>query len=308
MFGALLFALTFLGFIVFRSFWPLFTVRFFQGVAFASFDTAALALIMGIIPSVYRTRALGYYLLAPSLAMAAGAPVGVFIVNQYSFTVLFLCCMGFSFCTLFMSWRTKEQKVVDSDKDISLHSAFFDLKILVPGISAFLQFFVWGALSAFFPLYAIHCGVTNPGLFFSAMAVMMIVGRMFGGHFMDTCNKEKFIVSFLPGVLVLFVILSFSKTLPMFIFVGSFWGLGMAFFVPIAMAYALDYSGSSSGTAVSTFRALQDLGMALGPTIMGLIIPLTGYPIMFLCLAFVSLINLFYFQLYVRRKNKQRQQ
>jgi hypothetical protein len=46
-----------------------------------------------------------------------------------------------------------------------------------------------------------------------------------------------------------------------------------------------------------------DLGMALGPVIMGLIVPFTGYPAGFLCLALICLINLFYFQFYVRRRN-----
>jgi len=85
--------------------------------------------------------------------------------------------------------------------------------------------------------------------------------------------------------------------------VGSFWGLGTAFFVPISMAYSLEYSGSLSGTAVGTFRGFQDLGYAVGPMVMGIIVPLTGYRIMFLCLASICLINLCYFQFYVRKRN-----
>jgi len=100
---------------------------------------------------------------------------------------------------------------------------------------------------------------------------------------------------------VILIILSFSKTLPMFIFVGAFWGIGAAFFVPMAMAYALEYAGSSDGTAVGTFRALQDLGMALGPMIMGIVLPFSGYRIMFLGLALICLLNLCYFQFYVRK-------
>jgi MFS family permease len=48
----------------------------------------------------------------------------------------------------------------------------------------------------------------------------------------------------------------------------------------------------------------MDLGMALGPMTMGLIIPIAGYRIMFLCLAIICLINLCYFQFYVRKKRK----
>jgi hypothetical protein len=46
----------------------------------------------------------------------------------------------------------------------------------------------------------------------------------------------------------------------------------------------------------------MDLGTALGPTVIGIIIPFTGYPRMFLCLAFIYLINLCYFQFYVRKR------
>ncbi len=95
--------------------------------------------------------------------------------------------------------------------------------------------------------------------------------------------------------------LSFSRTLPMFILAGLLWGAGGAFMFPVSMAYALDYAGSSAGTAVGTFRALMDLGVALGPIAMGIIIPRTGYPAMFLCLAVICLVNLCYFRFYVKK-------
>jgi len=51
------------------------------------------------------------------------------------------------------------------------------------------------------------------------------------------------------------------------------------------MTYALEYAGSSGGTAVGTYQAFVDLGMALGPAITGIIVPHTGYRVIFLCLA-----------------------
>ena len=119
---------------------------------------------------------------------------------------------------------------------------------------------------------------------------------------MDTCNKEKFILAFLPSMSAILATLSLSKTLPMFILVGAVWGIGVAFFIPIIMAYALEYCGSSDGAAVGTYRAIYDLGIGLGPVVMGIIIPFTGYPAMFLCLALICLVNLCYFQFYVRRR------
>jgi hypothetical protein len=42
--------------------------------------------------------------------------------------------------------------------------------------------------------------------------------------------------------------------------------------------------------------------MALGPMIMGIVLPLSGYRIMFLGPALICLLNLCYFQFYVRKK------
>jgi predicted MFS family arabinose efflux permease len=164
--------------------------------------------------------------------------------------------------------------------------------------------FVFGGLTAFIPLYALERGITNPGHFFTANAVAMIAGRVFGGKILDTCNKEKLILTLISIAMVSLIILSFSKNLPMLILVGLFWGTGAAFFMPACMSYAFEYAGSSGGPAVGTYQAFMDLGMALGPVVMGFILPLTGYPVMWLCLAFVSLTALVYFQFYVRGRGK----
>lgn len=304
MVGALLFALTFPAAIILRHFWSLFAVRVFQGIAFASMHTAALAYTINIVPVVYRGQGIAYFMLAPSLAMALAAPSGMVLANQYGFTVFFLTCTCLSLCSLFLSLKVKEQKTsITPEQNTPTRSAFlFEWKIFTPSITSFLQAFIFGALAAFFPLYALQCGVTNPGLFFTANAAVIMVGRVAGGSILDTYNKEKMIVTFIFISMVSMVILSFSKTLPMFIFAGLLYGAGGAFFFPAAMAYALEYAGSSSGTAVGTFNAFMDLGMALGPVITGIIVPLTGYRVLWLCLALICLFNMCYFQFYVKKR------
>jgi predicted MFS family arabinose efflux permease len=304
MFGALLFALTLVASIVLRPFWPFLALRLLQGITYACVSTAAFACIINIIPSGYRGQGLGYFLLAPSFALATGPSFGMFLVNHYNFTVLFLACTILSLCSFFFSWKMKGQEVARPDNTASTHNIlFFEWKIVAPAITNSLQFFVWGAFVAFFPLYAIQCGVENPGYFFTANAVMLIAGRIFGGKILETYNKEKIILTFLLTATVAMVILSYSKTLSMFIVVGILWGGGAAFLTPTFLAYALDYSGSSGGPAVGTYQAFQDLGMTLGPMVMGIIIPFTGYRAMFLCLALICLIDVMYFQFYVRKRS-----
>jgi MFS family permease len=304
-FAALLFAITFPMCIIFRPFWPFFVVRLFQGIAYACFDTAVFALIVKVTPPAYRGRALSYFMLATGLATVMAPTSGMFFVNQFSFAFLFLICMGVSLCSLLFSGTLKRLEIAKLDSSTHMpDTLFLEPKIIVPAMSAFFHNFVLGSIMAFLSLHAIQCGIKNPGYFFSASAVMVITGRALGGKILDTWSKEKILLTFIFTSMVAMVILSFSKTLPMFIFVGLLWGAGLAFIFPVSMAYALDYAGSSHGTALSTFRALMDFGMALGPMTMGLIIPITGYRMMFLCLAIICLINLCYFQFYVRKKGK----
>jgi MFS family permease len=165
-----------------------------------------------------------------------------------------------------------------------------------------LSLFVWGALTAFFPLYAINHGVANPGLFFTTMAIMLILGRALGGKLLDLYSREKVILPCLFIYILSMVILTFSETLTMFILVAAIWGIGNAFLGPALIADALDRVGSSAGPAMGTFTAISDVGLTAGPVIMGIVLQSTSYPIMFLCLALVGVINLGYFHFLVRKK------
>jgi MFS family permease len=88
----------------------------------------------------------------------------------------------------------------------------------------------------------------------------------------------------------------------MFILVAAVWGIGNAFLYPTLVAYALDHAKLSPGPAMGTFTAVADLGSGMGSVIMGIILQLTNYPIMFFCLALTGIINLLYFYFLVKGK------
>ena len=300
--GSLLAFTSFLASVVFRSFWPFFVIRFLQGVALATLDTAALAFAIRIMPQTHRAQGMGYFLLAPTFALSVAPALGMLLVNHYNFTTLFLTCAGVCVCAFLFSWRLKKDETFSPAANAATQRGlFFEPKIIVPAIMNFLQSFVWGALSAFFPLYAVKCGVLNPGYFFTAIAVMLLIGRIAGGRILDRRSKEKILLSVLIMYVFVAILLAFSGSLAMFIFVGLLWGTAGAFFYPASIAYALEYADSSSGTAVGTVRAIMDLGLSLGPIVMGTVISLIDYRAMFLCLAFVCLVNLVYFHFYVSK-------
>jgi MFS family permease len=168
----------------------------------------------------------------------------------------------------------------------------------------FLAHTIWGALTAFFPLYAIGQGVSNPGLFFGAYAIVLILGRGLGGRIVDLYSREAILLPCLASYVIGMIVLVFSKTLPMFIVVAVIAGAGHAFLMPCLMAYAIDLAGASRGPAMGITAAMGDLGMAVGPMLMGIILRVANFPIMFLSVALISLINFIYFYLLVKKGRK----
>jgi MFS family permease len=301
--GALLFGLTSVAYLLAPPFWPFLMVRVFQGVGYAFFSTASFTLIANISPEAHRGQSVSYFFVGFNISLALGPPLGMFLINQFSFTIFFLVCSGLSLCALFITNKLGRRQVAPL-KDSSIEdSFFFSRKALPPSIISFFFFFIWGALTTFFPLYAINHGVDNPGFFFTTIAIMLILGRTLGGRILDLYSRERVLLPCLITFIISMVILVFSKTLPLFIIVAVIWGIGHAFFYPSLVVYVLDRAGSSLGPAMGTFTAISDLGMCLGPVIMGIIINLTSYPIMFLCLFLIGVINLNYFYFFVRKKS-----
>jgi MFS family permease len=302
MWGAVMFSLSFLALIVLRPFWPLLVVRLLQGIAFASLDTAAIAYVIRIVPETYRSRAINYFLLAPSLASAIAATSGVYVVNEYGFPLLLLVCTGLPLGSFLLSLKLKGPEMGKQPVRSTKNRLFFQRKILAPAIMSFLFYVSLSGVRAFFPLYSLQCGVKNPGYFFSASAIMVVAVRMFGGRVFETYGKEKVIATFILVSAASVTTLALSSTLVMFVLVGLVWGMAIAFLIPVSMAYALEFAGSSDGSAVGSYQTAMDSGIALGPVITGFIVPHTGYRVAFLFLAFTCLANFGYFRFYLRKK------
>jgi MFS family permease len=300
--GALLFALTSIIYLIAPPFWPLLIVRLIQGIGFAFFHTASMTLIANISPEAHRGQSLSYFNLASTISGALAPPLGIFLINHFSFTLLFLVCAGLSLCSLFITTQLRMRQFTPL-KDSSIGKGFLlSQEALPPSFVNCFSFFIWGALTAFFPLYAINHGMENPGLFFTTMAIMLILGRSLGGKIFDLYRRERIILPCLTTCILSMVILAFSRTLSMFILVAVVWGIGFAFLTPSLIAYTLDRVGSSPGPAMGTLTAISDLGLTLGPVIMGIVLHSTSYTIMFLCLALTGIINLNYFYFFVRKK------
>lgn len=304
--GTLLYVFSCIAYLWAPPFWPLLVVRVFHGIGLALFSTAIFTMVANIAPETHRGRFISYFYMAGNLAFALGPYFGMLLLNRFSFAVLFLICTGLSLCALFVTTKLDKKEIVPPEGQSLKVQTILSREALSPAIIAFMLNVIWGTLNAFFPLYALKHGVSNPGIFFVFLAITLILGRFLGGRLLDLYDRKKVIVPCLAAIIVSLAILTFSTTLPMFILVAVILGAGWALLYPSILIYAIEKAGSAQGPAMGTFTALGDLGAGMGPMIMGIVLQWTSYPVMFFSLTLIGILNFLFFHYAIAKKEERR--
>ena len=112
------------------------------------------------------------------------------------------------------------------------------------------------------------------------------------------------LISFALG----FLILSMSHDAVLLLISAIFIGLGYGTIIPSAQAIAIQQSPKKKiGLATSTFYMFTDFGAGIGPVLLGLIIPLTGYRSLYVIMAIlVVFATVLYFALHGKKATQQR--
>jgi predicted MFS family arabinose efflux permease len=285
-------------------FWPLLSVRILHGAAFGLLHTTSTTYVVSITDPDHRARILGYFSLTMNFAGVLAPPLGVMLFYRFGSGSLFLACTAVSFCILLASSALRRSTTSASKNSAGDRGFLVSRPALPHSIVGFMALYVWASMITFFPIYATNRGVANPGLFFTVIAIMLILSRILGARILDMPNKRRVILPCLATTTLSMVVLSLSATQPMFLLSAALWGAGTSFLMPSLLALALERAGSSPSPVVATFYAVSDLGVFVGPLVMGVVVHYAGYPFMFFCLSLVGAANLLYFRWFTGRERR----
>jgi MFS family permease len=111
MVGGLLYALASAAYLFTPPFWPFFFVRVLQGIGYACSSTAILTLIANVSPEGHRGQSLGYFLLTNNMSSALAPTIGMFLINNFGFSTLFLVCSGLSIGALVVTSQLQRREI-----------------------------------------------------------------------------------------------------------------------------------------------------------------------------------------------------
>lgn len=313
--GLFLFLVATLLYFVVKSLGLLLLVRFMHGGAFGIAATAMAAIVMSIIPRKRLGEGASYFSMSGTLAMAIGPFLGVFISQHAGFSMVFAACTLFSATSIIISLFAYVPEVnLDREQLEAMNgfklSNFFEAKAVPISIIIAIIGFSYSSILSFLTSYTKEINLIDAAsIFFIIYSVFILISRPFTGRLFDV--KGANIVIY-PS-LVLFALglalvgqASYSYTL---LVAGAIIGLGYGTIISCSQAIAVKESPRHRiGLATSTFFVCLDMGIGIGPFLLGYIIPVVGFRGLYSMLAVVVLsCILLYYLLHGRMESNRKQ-
>ncbi len=257
--------------------WPLYALRFLQGLAFAAYMTSGLTLIADLAPPARRAEAVGIYGTGGLVAVALGPAVGEFIIGAGGFPTFFVAAVCVAAATLVLAALVPSAPTTPAPRGPRLGWEGWApfLPLLRPG-------FQYGLANTicfvFLPPFARALGLPRVGPFYLAYTGAAIMVRFLAGGLADRYGRERVILPALGAMAAGILLCSGLHATWLLVLIGVMNGTGQGFVMPAASALAFERAPSGRrGQAVAFYTAANLVGATLGASGFGWLIQAFGY-------------------------------
>jgi MFS family permease len=253
--------------------------------------TGSLAYVVDIATPENRTRLLAVNQAALLLGVAIGPWLGGFVGATYGLRAPFFVVAGAAVAAAVYAYIRMPETVPHARSDSvdrptpkpdrGLRSLLTAPFIAIAFVS-FAQFLTRGSSpQALIPLSAAETfsmDVDTIGLLLGAMALMSLLLLPAASSAADRWGTARVIVPSLWIVAASLAVIASATTTAMFVVGSLLFGFGNAVSGPAPAAYAAQVSSAQSrGLAMGAFRTAGDLGLLVGPPLLGAVADSNGY-------------------------------
>lgn len=265
------------------------TERFAHGFSYGVSTTAVATIVTGIIPDEHKGEGVGYFMLSSTLGTAIGPFAGMALLQVSGMTAIFaaciataaLCLVGFMF---FKAGDASSQRRVSplrrrKEDEARGIRALVEPTALPIAFVAGIVFFAYSCALTFLSPYAQETGfVFASSVFFMAYAVAAFISRLFTGRLFD---RRGALVVMAPSFILAgaaYILAGIAVNDAMLILAGFMLGFGIGTIQSCGLAIAVKKADIARlSFANSTYYAFTDLGVGVGPIVLGALAPLLGY-------------------------------
>lgn len=307
-------------------------IRLLHGFSYGTCSTTIATMVTAAIPPARKGEGIGYYMLSVTLGAAIGPFAGILLSRHLSYETLFFASAAIILVALpciailkpgrrtVTAAQAEEAESADELQG-SVEGAREAAAALRPepvrrgrldavversavpiSLVSALIFFGYSALLTFLNPYAETIGLTRAAsVFFIVYAFAMFLTRPFTGRAFDRRG---------PTLVMAPAFFSFSAGMLVLAFAGNDWmilgsallcGYGVGTIQSCGLAMAVKAAPDDRlSTANATFYICLDVGVGVGPLILGAFVPVIGYPLLYVAMAVVGMAAFAAF-LFVRR-------
>lgn len=255
----------------------LFLTRALHGIGWGGLNVAGSVWAGGLAPTTRRAEALGYFTMAQRIGSAVAPALGLWVASGAGFVYVFLLAALAGSAVMAVAHAGRVAPV--SGRTLGpWQGRVFEGSALYASLLQALSTATAVPVLTFMPLYFRHLGLSGIELYFLAVGVTGIAGRLIVGPWADRMGRmPAVLVGFLLqlGALAMFGVFQEAGVL---IAAGVVYTFGWAWSEPSLYALAIDRVGEERrGVAMGTFTASFQAGTGLGSVIAGLLIERLGY-------------------------------
>ncbi|HET9202445.1 MAG TPA: MFS transporter [Acidimicrobiia bacterium] len=266
--------------------------RFIAGLGSSMYMTGSLAYVVDIATPGNRTRLLAVNQAALLVGVAIGPWLGGFVGARFGLRAPFFVVAAAALAAAVYAYlrmpETLPESHTNSDdqpKQVKAESGMRSL-LTVPFIAiafvSFAQFLTRGTSpQALIPLAGAETfsmDVDTIGLLLGAMALMSLLLLPAASTAADRRGRARVIVPSLWIVAASLAVIGSASTVAVFVIGSLVLGFGNAVSGPAPAAYAAEVSSAQSrGLAMGAFRTAGDLGLLIGPPVLGAVADSNGY-------------------------------
>jgi MFS transporter, DHA1 family, multidrug resistance protein len=320
--GALILAAGSLGCALVSNYWQLLVCRFIQGSGYALYTTTGMIMLADISTVKNRGQNMSLYTGAAWVGFGLGPMMGGFIAQYLGLQAVFYFYAFF--CLLAGVWaylRLPETKPQRKDQQIAEQAAngetpdnkpkngarslLSNPNFILICIVTFTIFLTSnGSRNQTLPLLAHDRLGLNPGQIGIAMSVIAIVNiivLLLVGRVSDRVGRKPMVMPGCILMVVALVMLSLSFSYWFMILSCVIMGLGIGIAGPTPAAYVADIlTGKKSSMGMGIFRFVSDLGLVVGPVLLGWLSDINGYNFSLIFNAIILFIAAMLFQYMAR--------
>ena len=283
-FGAIIYLITTIAYLISTNIIILDTVRFLNGFAYGTISTAANAIVTAYIPKSRNGEGINYYGLSTSLAAAIGPFIGILLLPIVGFKSVIILAIVLSVLVTVACYLFPVQNIELTDDHKKLLNSwslntFIEYKVLFISIVAFLIGLSYSSVLGFLSIYADNLGLSTAGAFFFVVYALIITfTRPFAGQIFDAKGENAVMYPSFIFLAIGLLTLSYTTTSFMLLLSGALIGLGYGTFMSNGQAVCLKLvEPSKVSIALSTYFIGLDLGLGIGPYALGTVHSFLSY-------------------------------